>query len=178
MKVELRTVALLVLLGLAFLTPAKAVSPDTEVRAAVLQVFQQLKTRNFDALYDSLPSGSRSRIPRDRFTNALRRSQDMYALERIEIGRTRVSGDLALVDTTLYGRVLKPFDTEGKIVVQQYLVREKGKWKVATGDNSTIRRFLETNPAFGRQFRISSPHVYIKKDGNWIEFSPPRRVTT
>ncbi len=175
MKAELRTIALL-LISLSFLTPVRAVSPEAEVRSAVLQVFQQLKTRNFDALYDSLPTGSRSRMPRDRFTSALRRSQDMYALERIEIGRTRVSGDLALVDTTLYGRVLKPFDSEGKIVVQQYLVREDGRWKVATGDNSTIRHFLETNPAFGRQFRISPPRVYIKKDGTWIEFSPPRRV--
>lgn len=171
-------IRLLPLIPLMFLLlPAQvnAVSPEAEVRFAVQQVFDQLKSKNFDALYDSLPSGSRSRMPRERFTSSLRRSQDFYALERIEIGKARVSGDLAVVDTTLFGHVLKPFDAEGKIVVQQYLVREEGKWKVATGDNATIRRFLGANPAFGRQFPIRQPRVFVKKDGGWTEFAPRRR---
>jgi hypothetical protein len=41
----------------------------------------------------------------------------------------------------LYGRVIIPVQMEGKIVVQQYLVKEDGKWRVATGDQSTIRSF-------------------------------------
>ena len=86
-----------------------------------------------------------------------------------------MSGNIAVVNTVLYGRLLQPFDTEGKIVVQQYLVREDGKWKVATGDNATVNRFLVANPAFARQFRIRPPRVYAKKDGGWVEFTPPKR---
>ena len=150
-------------------------SNESEVRAVVEKVFQSLKDKNYEELYDALPAGSRSRMSRERFVSALRRTQDAYALDRMEIGKVKVSGNVAVVDTVLYGRMLKPFDTEGKIVVQQYLVREEGKWKVATGDNATIQRFLSANPAFARQFRIRQPRVFMKKEGSWVEFTPPKR---
>ncbi|MGH9879897.1 MAG: hypothetical protein ACRD6N_00575, partial [Pyrinomonadaceae bacterium] len=121
-------------------------SDESEVRGTVQRVFQQLKTKDYSSLYDSLPSSSRNRMTRERFTSALKRAQDMYVLDRIDIGPVRVANNLAVVDTVLYGRVVKPFETEGKIVVQQYLVREDGKWRVATGDTGTTKRFLESNP--------------------------------
>jgi hypothetical protein len=114
-------------------------------------------------------------MSRERFTNALRRAQDIYVLDRMEIGPVSVSNNLAVVDTVLYGRVLSPLETEGKIVVQQYLVREDGKWRVATGDRGTVNRFLASNPAFGRKFPLRQPRVYVKQGGSWVEFSPPRR---
>lgn len=173
---------LLVILGLFAAGPgvsgaarASAISAESEVRATVERVFQDLKSKNYEALYENLPASSRSKLSRERFTNGLRRSQDTYALDRIEIGKVKASGNIATVDTVLYGRLLKPFDTEGKIVAQQYLVREDGKWKVATGDNTTIRRFLAANPAFARQFPIRAPRVFVKKDGSWVEFKPPKR---
>jgi len=73
-------------------------------------------------------------MSRDRFVNALERAQDFYQLDRLEIGAVKVAGNLAVVDTVLYGRVVAPIQAEGKIVVQQYLTRENGKWRVATGD--------------------------------------------
>jgi hypothetical protein len=81
---------------------------------------------------------------------------------------------VAVADTVLYGRVISPIEAEGKIVVQQYLVREDGKWRVATGDSATIKKFLAGNPAFGRRFPIRQPRVYVKQNGKWIEFNPQR----
>lgn len=150
-------------------------SNDSEVRATVNKVFQNLKDKNYEALYDTLPANTRSRITRDRFSSSLRRTQDNYALDRMDVGKVKVSGSIAVVDTNLYGRLLKPFAMEGKIVVQQYLVREDGKWKVATGDNATIKNFLKSNPAFARQFKIRPARVFVKKDGKWVEFVPPKR---
>jgi hypothetical protein len=165
--------------AVAFTSPGLAapnvVSNEAEVRAVVEQVFQGLRDKNYEALYDTLPAATRSRMSRERFASALRRTQDAYALNRMEIGKVNVAGNIAVVDTVLYGRLLKPFDTEGKIVVQQYLVREDGKWKVATGDNATVNRFLSANPAFARRFRIRPPRVFVKKDGSWVEFTPPKR---
>ena len=172
-KTSLR--ALIFVCGLFATASASPPSNESEVRATVERVFQELKSRNYDALYENLPASSRSRLSRERFTSGLRRTQDTYALDRIEIGKVKASGNIAAVDTVLYGRLLKPFDTEGKIIAQQYLVREDGKWKVATGDNATIRRFLAANPAFARQFPIRPPRVFGKKDGSWVEFTPPRR---
>jgi hypothetical protein len=154
---------------------ANAVSNEGEVRATVDKVFQNLKSKNYEALYDSLPANTRARITRERFASSLRRTQDNYALDRMDVGKIKVLGNIAVVDTDLYGRLLKPFDMEGKIVVQQYLVREEGKWKVATGDNATIQRFLKSNPAFARQFKIRLPRIFVKKDGRWVEFVPPQR---
>ena len=55
-------------------------------------------------------------------------------------------------------------------MVQQYLVREDGKWRVATGDSGTINRFLASNPAFRAKFPIRQPRVYVKQGNNWVEF--------
>ncbi|HXM36850.1 MAG TPA: hypothetical protein VN920_16765 [Pyrinomonadaceae bacterium] len=167
--------ALIFVCGLFGAAWARPTSNESEVRATVERVFQNLKSKNYDALYENLPASSRSRVSRERFTSGLRRTQDTYALDHIEIGKVKASGNIATVDTVLYGRLLKPFDTEGKIAAQQYLVREDGKWKVATGDNATIRRFLAANPTFARQFPIRAPRVFVKKDGSWVEFTPPRR---
>lgn len=176
MKTKQQAVILLILvLTWLALVPVIQASSETEVRAIVEGVFRDLKGRNYDALYDTLPSATRTRMSRERFTNALRRAQDNYSLDRIEIGKVRVSGNIAIVDTVLYGRLVQPFEAEGKIVVQQYLVREDGKWRVATGDRATTQRFLSANPAFARQFRIQQPRVFIKKDGGWVEFTPPKR---
>src|SRR5690242_17460163 len=118
-------------------------SDVSDVRSTVQSVFDQLKSRNYSELYDLLPDSSRNRLSRDRFVSALQRAQDFYQLDRLEIGAVKVAGNLAVVDTVLYGRVVAPIQAEGKIVVQQYLVRESGKWRVATGDQATVRRSEE-----------------------------------
>lgn len=148
-------------------------SDQGDVRSTVQKVFEQLKSHDYSGLYDVLPGSARSRMSRDRFVNALQRAQDVYELDRLDIGTVKVSGNLAVVDTVLYGRVVKPIQTEGKIVVQQYLVREDGQWRVATGDQSTVRKFLANNPGFAKGFKIRPPQVFIKRDGNWIQFNGP-----
>lgn len=169
-------IALLGIVALIWLAPLTSrAADDAEVRGTVQRVFQQLKSRDYGALYDSLPAASQSRMSRERFAGALQRAQDMYVLDRMDVGQVRVANNIAVVDTVLYGRVVRPIQTEGKIVVQQYLVREDGKWKVATGDSATIKRFLASNPAFRARFPIRPPKVYVKQGKEWIEFSPPRQ---
>jgi len=162
--------AIVTIAALILVSPGSANgSEEASVRGVVNHVFQQLQARNYGAVYDSLPASSRTRTSREGFINALKRAQDRYVLDRITISSVRVSGNLAVADTELFGRVTKPFDAEGKIVVQQYLVRESGKWRVATGDNATIQRFLKTNPTFAKQFPIRRPRVYVKQGDKWIE---------
>lgn len=169
--------AAIVLLAIAVMwfAPASArASEESDVRAVVQQVFQQLQSRDYGAVYDSLPSSSRTRMSRAGFIRSLQRAQDRYVLDRINIGAVRVSGNIAVADTELYGRVNNPFPAEGKIVVQQYLIREGGRWRVATGDNRTIQKFLKTNAAFARKFPIRQPRVYVKQGSKWIEFNPQK----
>jgi len=108
--------------------------------------------------------------------NALTRAQDFYQLDRMDVGAVKVMGDLAVVDTVLYGRVVNPIQAEGKIVVQQYLLREDGKWHVATGDQSSVKKFLADNPGFSKGFRIRAPRIYVKQNGTWVEFNGPART--
>ena len=150
-------------------TVAAAPSDESDVRAAVQRIFDQLKAGQYEALYDSLPSSSRARISRERLTKGLQGTRNLYQLERIEIGAVRVSGNLAVVDTVMYARIAKPFDADGKLVVQQYLIREDGSWRVATGDTATINRFLKNNPAFARKFPIKRARAYINQNGKWME---------
>lgn len=150
-------------------------SDESDVRSAVQRIFDQLKAGQYEALYDSLPSSSRARISRERLVKGLQGTRNLYQLERIEIGAVRVSGNLAVVDTVMYARIAKPFDADGKLVVQQYLVREDGSWRVATGDTATINRFLKNNPAFARKFPIKRTRAYINQNGEWVEVPLGRR---
>lgn len=169
-----RLIVLLALTAVCLAPVAVRASDESDVRATVQNVFQQLKSRDYGATYDSLPASSRKRMSRERFASALRRAQDRYALDSINIGTVRVSGNIAVADTELFGRISQPFPAEGKIVVQQYLVREEGKWRVATGDTATIRRFLKTTPSFAKKFPIRQPRVYVKQNNQWIEFKMGR----
>ena len=146
-----------------------APSDQSDVRAAVQHIFDELKNGHYEALYDSLPASARTRISRERLVQGLQRSQNAFQLQRIEIGSVSVSGNLAVVDTTMFAHIAKPFDGDGKLVVQQYLIREDGKWKVATGDTETINRFLKSNPGFARRFPIKKPRALINQNGKWIE---------
>ncbi|MDT4969489.1 MAG: hypothetical protein QOJ64_4226 [Acidobacteriota bacterium] len=150
-------------------------SDETEVRAVVQNIFEQLRNGQYQELYDSLPSSSRSKITRERFANALQRSTGTYRLDRLEVGAVRVSGNIAAVDTVMYGSIQRPIAAEGKIVAQQYLVREEGRWRVATGDRATIRRFLASNPKFARNFQIKQPRVFVKRDGAWVDLTETLR---
>jgi len=171
--VRTRSVLLIAVLCLA--TGVVQAATETEVRNVVQRVFQQLQSHDYGSVYDSLPSATRNRMSRDRFISALKRSQDRYVLDRINIGAVRVSQNLAVADTELYGRLAKPFEAEGKIVVQQYLVREDGQWRVATGDNATIQRFLKSNPAFAQKFPIRQPKIYVKQNGKWVGIANSRQ---
>lgn len=171
---EKLNLAAVVLAILALAGVARA-SDVTDVRGTVQNVFEQLKSRNYSELYDLLPGSSRNRMSRDRFVSALQRAQDFYQLDRLEIGAVKVSGNLAVVDTTLYGKVVAPIQAEGKIVVQQYLLREDGKWRVATGDQSAVKKFLAQTPGFSKGFKIRQPRIYVKQNDKWIEFNPSRR---
>jgi hypothetical protein len=150
---------------------ARVASDESEVRGVVQNVFEQLKSGQYGDLYDLLPNASRARISRERFTGMLQRTRHMYELERMDIGTVRTSGDLAVVDTVFYGRVLQPIQSEGKIVAQQYLVREDGRWRVATGDRTTVRRFLASNPRFAQKFPVRQPRIYIKREGQWVDIT-------
>jgi hypothetical protein len=156
------------------LAPSTACGSQAEVRSTVQSVFEQLKAQNYSALYDLLPGSARSRMSRERFVGALQRAQGFYQLDRMDVGAVRVSGNLAVVDTVLYGRIVNPIQAEGKIVAQQYLIREDGKWRVATGDQGTVKKFLASNPAFGKGFKIREPRIYIKQGDKWVEFNVPR----
>jgi hypothetical protein len=172
MTKQVLSIAILVLCAGAIMVQA---SDQSDVRATVQSVFEQLKAHNYDTLYDLLPGSARGRMSRERFVSALQRAQDFYQLDRMDIGATKVMGNLAVVDTVLYGRVTTPIQAEGKIVVQQYLLREDGKWRVATGDQSTVKKFLAANPGFSKGFRIQQPRIYVKQGEKWVEFNPRRK---
>jgi hypothetical protein len=147
-------------------SPAAA-SDQSDVRAAVQRIFDQLKNGEYAGLYDALPSSARTRTTRERLAQGLQRTQDTFELQKIDIGSVSVSGNLAVVSTTMYAHV-KPLNADGKLVVQQYLIREDGNWKVVTGDTATINRFLQSNPAFAKRFPIRKPQAFVYQNNKWV----------
>jgi hypothetical protein len=151
--------------------PVRVAANEAEVRGTVERAFQQLKSGDYNSLYDVLPSASQRRLTREQFVRALERTRGMYELDRVEIGAVRISGDLGVVDSVVYGRGRAPFAGEAKIVARQYLVREGGRWRVTTGDRATIQPLLAANPAFARKYPLTQPRLYLKRDNRWVDMS-------
>jgi len=175
MKIKQATIILLLLIWSFNVVAAVSPSDESDVRNAVQHIFNQLKSGQYGSLYDSLPSSSRAKISRERLVQGLERSKNLFQLQRIEIGAIRVSGNFAVADTVMFGHLLQPVEADGKLVVQQYLIREDGAWRVATGDNATINTFLKNNPSFARKFPIKKPQAFINRDGKWIPVPLGRR---
>ena len=175
MKMKSLRLAVLIFSVLVVVHDRAVASDESDVREIVNKVFTQLKTHDYGSLYDVLPTSSQTRMSKERFVSALERAQGIYQLDRLEVGAVKILGNLAVVDTVLYGRVTIPIQAEGKIVVQQYLIRENGQWRIATGDQSTVRRFLSANPSFAKDFKLRQPRIYVKQDAKWVEFTPPAR---
>jgi hypothetical protein len=144
-------------------TLVRAVGDDrAEVRSSVRRIFDQLKSRQYDALYDSLSESSRKRVTRQRFITSMQKWDDVYQIDRVEVGAVSVRGNQAVANTVIYGRMLKPSEGEGKIVAQQTLVREQGEWRVASASTGA--------GLSGRTARI-----YLKRDGRWVDITAAMR---
>jgi hypothetical protein len=152
----------------------KTATAEAEVRTALQRVFEQLKSGDFNALYEALPSTSKARISRERFVSGLQRTRNFYQLERLEIGAVHAAGNFAVADTVMYAHIAGPLDADGKLIVRQYLVHEDGNWRVATGDSAAIDRFLKANPGLARRFQIKRPSAFIKQNGQWVPFTPEK----
>jgi hypothetical protein len=160
-------IVLMMLLSLGSRAFARA-ADESEVKSAVERAFAQLKGGDYGALYDVLPTAAQKKITRESFTRSLERTRGMYELDRLEIAAVHAAGDLAVVDSVIYGRAKAPFEGDGKIVVRQYLVREDGRWRVTTGDRKTIAPLLAANPAFARRYPLTQPRLYVKRDNRWV----------
>jgi hypothetical protein len=145
-----------------------AAADESEVKSAVERAFAQLKGGDYGALYEVLPTAAQKKISRESFTRSLERTRGMYELDHLEIGAVHAAGDLAVVDSIIYGRAKAPFEGDGKIILRQYLVREGGRWRVTTGDRSTVQPLLAANPAFARRYPLTQPRLYVKRDNRWV----------
>ncbi|HYO62245.1 MAG TPA: hypothetical protein VER08_01170 [Pyrinomonadaceae bacterium] len=154
-----------------YATRAALAADEAGARRALESAFQTLRAGRYADLYDVLPSASQRRITRARFVESLNRARGMYELERLEVSRVSVAGDLAAADTIIYGRALRPVVADGKIVARQYLVREGGRWRVTTGDRQTVGPLLAAHPDFARRHPPRQPRVYVRRDGRWVDVS-------
>lgn len=155
---------------------------QSNVRGAVQSFFSLLKSQKYSELYDFLPSQLQSQMSREQLTASLTRLGAFLTVERMEIGRIQQKGDFAVVDTTIYGNLKRTMNMngdevkEGRVSVQQYLLKENGRWKITTADNRTRDFFLKRNPEFKKQFQLSQPQFAFKQKGRWTPLGPPPNV--
>jgi hypothetical protein len=155
------------------LAHAQIKSKPGDARAAVQAFFSLLKSQQYTSLHDFLPTQLQRQITPAQLALSLKRLDSFIAIERMDIGRVQQKGDLAVIDTTIYGRLKKPLNLngeeikEGRVTVQQYLFKENNQWKIATADNRTRDIFLSNHPEFNKQFQFTQPRFELKQDGRW-----------
>lgn len=155
---SLAALALMLIAAIPLTLLSATMDDRSEVRQTVQRIFNQMKSRQYDDLYESLSASSRKRLSRQRFISGMQKWDDSYRLDRIEIGQARVRGNTAVVETVIYGRMLKPSEGEGKIVAQQTLVKEDGQWRIST---TSTGAGLSSRPA----------RIYLKQNGRWVDIT-------
>jgi len=185
-KPERIVTQLLIVVGCLALTSPFASSQGknqpNDARNAVQTFFTLLKSQQYASLHDFLPSQLQQQITVEQLTQNLKRLNSFIAVERMEIGRVQQKGDTAVIDTTIYGRLKKPLKmngeevTEGRVAVQQYLLKENNHWKIATTDNRTRDFFLSRHPEFNKQFQFIPPKFEFKQNGQWTPFIRGERM--
>ncbi len=171
------TFTALALLSLSAVVLAQSKDP----RGTVQTFFSLLKTQRYSELYDALPAELQKQTTREQTIASLQRLGAFIAVERLEVGRVQQRGDFAVVDTTIYGNLKKPMNfngediKEGRTSVQQYLLKEGGKWKVVSADNRSQDFFLKRNPDFKKQFQLTAPQFAFKQQGQWKSMGQPPR---
>jgi hypothetical protein len=176
---KLKIVRFVLFAVLLFSFSALAPAQSKDARGAVQMFFSLLKSQKYAELYDFLPSELQKQTTREQLTSSLKRLEAYLSVQRMEIGRVQQRGELAVVDTTIYGSLKRPQEIngqqvkEGRVTVQQYLFKENGQWKIATADNRARDFFLKRNPNFKQQFQLIQPQFAFKQDGKWMPFGPP-----
>ncbi|MGH9800076.1 MAG: NTF2-like N-terminal transpeptidase domain-containing protein, partial [Blastocatellia bacterium] len=131
-----------------------------DARSAVQNFFSLLKSQKYAELHDFLPSQLQKQTTREQLAESLKRLDQFLTIQRMEIGRVQQRGDYAVVDTTIYGSLKRAMNMngeevkEGRVSVQQYLLKEEGRWRITTADNRTRDFFLKRNPEFKQQFQL------------------------
>ncbi|HQR34658.1 MAG TPA: NTF2-like N-terminal transpeptidase domain-containing protein [Blastocatellia bacterium] len=152
---------------------AQAQNKTGDARSAVQSFFSLLKTQKYTELHDFLPSQLQKQTTREQLAESLKRLDQFLTIQRMEIGRVQQRGDYAVVDTTIYGNLKRTMNMngeevkEGRVSVQQYLLKEEGRWRITTADNRTRDFFLKRNPEFKQQFQLTQPQFALKQSGKW-----------
>ncbi|MEK7834071.1 MAG: NTF2-like N-terminal transpeptidase domain-containing protein, partial [Acidobacteriota bacterium] len=148
-------------------------------RATTQTFFSLLKAQKYAELHDFLPSQLQKQTTREQLAESLKRLDQFLTIQRMEVGRIQQRGDFAVVDTTIYGNLKRAMNMngeevkEGKVSVQQYLLKEEGRWRITTADKRSGDFFVKRNPEFKQQFQLAQPQFAIKQNGKWIQPGQP-----
>ncbi len=152
---------------------AQAQTKTADARGAVQNFFTLLKAQKYAELHDFLPSQLQKQTTREQLAESLKRLDQFLTIQRLEIGRVQQRGDFAVVDTVIYGGLKRAVNVngeevkEGRVSVQQYLLKEEGRWRITTADKRTTDFFLQRNPEFKQQFQLTQPQFALKQNGKW-----------
>ena len=178
-NLKLKVIRVVVFVLMPALCGGVAFAQNKDARGAVQSFFTLLKSQKYAELYDFLPSELQKQITREQLTGSMKRLEAYLAIERMEIGRVQQRGELAVVDTTIYGNLKRAMEIngqvmkEGRVTVQQFLFKENGQWKVVTADNRARDFFLKRNPNFKQQFQLIQPQFAFKQNGKWMPLGQP-----
>lgn len=158
---------------------AQAQSTSSSARGTVQNFFSMLKAQKYAELHNFLPSQLQKQTTREQLAESLKRLDQFLTVQRLEIGRIQQRGDYAVVDTTIYGSLKRAINLngeevkDGRVSVQQYLLKEEGQWRITTADNRTRDFFLKRNPEFKQQFQLTQPQFAFKQNGKWTPLGQP-----
>jgi hypothetical protein len=164
----------LIIASISFTAQAQTKSGDA--RSTTQSFFSLLKAQKYAELHDFLPSQLQKQTTREQLAESLKRLDQFLTIQRMEISRVQQRGDYAVIDTTIYGSLKRTMNMngeevkEGRVSVQQYLLKEQGRWRITTADNRTRDFFLKSNPEFKQQFQLTQPQFALKQGGKWTSF--------
>lgn len=160
--------------------PVEAQNDEKAIRTSLQRYFTALKTGQYQKLYDSLPVSFQKQTTRAELADNLGRLGQFLKVRRMEIGKIEQRGDLAVVETTIYGQLTKPLNLnggeieQGRVTARQYLIREAGSWKIASTSERALRSFLKERPEAANLFEQSHTRFELFSQGSWVRLPGSR----
>lgn len=175
-SIKIITVSIFIILSLTFSTSAD--TSDTKIIENVELTYQMyaaaLMTGDFNGAYGYLSSHVQKLINYDLFVEASIEMEKISLLKGCQLSGLKIKGKYAGAKSIIYLDFLPEKEggniLSGKIEAPIYFIRENEKWKIATGEDSSIEAFLKIHPAARKLYQPFSTQAYYKQKGYWIGF--------
>jgi len=167
-------IAVTLIAGVLFSNAYAAQKASGAAEAAIKKEFfaywEDLRSREFESAYSRLAPVLSRTLSVAEYTRMMEAFDAAYTLESVVVKEVFRKGNTAVLETLWEGQHIHPSfpkPLRARIEGQTVMVLDNGKWRIATGDQESRRRFVNDNPEILNSFRFHDDIIYFFVQDKW-----------